>query len=212
MLSNTLFNFEDKEMFPYVSFIVSYGGYICELFMDVQAIAKKSERENQYKMKVDFIQCYEKVFSFLDEENSAKVANLDFPLEEVLTTILAEMDPLTTTGCLKMLGEIITNSEAMTTKIVSTKPQLKLLQSLQLVLINYDSQTKGTALWLLGNICVNSLGDAEAVVQSGIISHVCLACSSETVKGVRQEALYVLASLVIFFEQHDPQTLKLFLG
>ena len=44
-------------------------------------------------MKVDFIQCYEKVFNYFDEEISAKIANLDFPLEEMLTIILAEMDP-----------------------------------------------------------------------------------------------------------------------
>ena len=69
-----------------------------------------------------------------------------------------------------------------------------------------------TTLWLLGNICINSLADAVAVVQSGIISHVCLACTSDTVKGVRQEALYLLASLVSLFEQHDPHALKLFLS
>ena len=136
------------------------------------------------------------MFEYLDEEYSARVVNLNYPLEEVLATILAELDPSTTLGCLKMLGELITNSEALTTKIVCAMPQLKLLQSLRFVLESYDSHTKKYTLWLLGNICVNSVADAVAVVQSGIISDVCLACSSDTAKTVRVEALYLLASLV----------------
>ena len=80
---------------------------------------KRIDQENQYKMKVDFISCYETVFSHLDDEQLDKATKLNFPLEEVLSTVLAEFDQNTSIGCLKILGEIVTNSEQLTTKIVS---------------------------------------------------------------------------------------------
>ena len=92
------------------------------------------------------------------------MTELDFPLEEFLVTVLAEFDQNTTLGCLKMVGELITNSEKLTTKIVSELPQLNLLRSLSLILINYDSQTKKQVLWLVSNICVNSREDALTVI------------------------------------------------
>ena len=58
------------------------------------------------------------MFSYLDDEHSDRVAKLDFPLMEALATILSELDPNTTMGCIKMLGEIVTSSEHLTTQIV----------------------------------------------------------------------------------------------
>ena len=55
---------------------------------------------------------------------------LNFPLEEFLVSVLAEFDQNTTLGCLKMVGELITNSEKLTTKIVTELPHLHLLRSL----------------------------------------------------------------------------------
>ena len=40
----------------------------------------------------------------------------------------------------------------------------------------------------------------------------CLACSTNMIKSVRNEALYLLASLVVFLNTHDPTNLKLFLA
>ena len=80
------------------------------------------------------------------------------------------------------------------------------------MLIAYDCPTRIKVLLLLGNICINSLADAVAVIESGLMTHVCLSCTSNKVKGVREEALYLLASLVVFLEQHDPHILKIFLS
>ena len=73
-------------------------------------------------MKVDFIQCYENVFNYLSDEQSLSLVGLNFPLEEFLASILAELDQNTTLGCLKMIGEMVTNCEKVTTKIVSGMP------------------------------------------------------------------------------------------
>ena len=83
---------------------------------------RKIDQENQYKMKVDFISCYEAVFEHLDDEQIEKITKLNYPLEEVLCTILAELDKNTSLGCLKLLGEIVTSSESLTTKIVCRMP------------------------------------------------------------------------------------------
>ena len=34
MLANTLLNFEEKEVGPYVNFLTSFGGHMCNLFME----------------------------------------------------------------------------------------------------------------------------------------------------------------------------------
>ena len=85
-------------------------------------------------------------------------------MEEALAIILNEFDTSTITGCIKILGELISNSETITTKIVSQMPNLKLMKSLQLVLVHCDSQVKKLTLWLLSNVCINSVNDALAVI------------------------------------------------
>ena len=139
MLSVTLRHFEEKEVGAYVNFLIMFGGVICECLSRKKILEKKLNHENQYKMKVDFIQCYENVFNYLSDEQSLSLIGLNFPLEECLVSILAEFDQNTTLGCLKMIGELVTNCEKVTTKIVSEMPHLNLMRSLSLILINHDS-------------------------------------------------------------------------
>ena len=67
MLSSTLVNFEEKDVDPYINFLVSFGEKSMNLILDKQ-VYHKNELESQNRMKIDFIQCYDKVFSYLNDE------------------------------------------------------------------------------------------------------------------------------------------------
>lgn len=68
--------------------------------------------------------------------------------------------------CIRVLGELIVNSEELCNYIVrdSTNEDLQLLPSLQRALVDSDVDAKKSALWLLGNIAVNSMEDLTCLI------------------------------------------------
>ena len=58
-----------------------------------------------------------------------------------------------------------------------------------------SSDDKKAALWLLSNIVLNSMQDIEAVLASGIMVNVSLACRSSSTS-IKKEAIYTVSNMI----------------
>ena len=125
-----------------------------------------------------------------------------FILGEVIATILKDLDCHSQSALIavKAIGHFLFSSEPLCTHLISSldkSAKLAVLASLQRILVEtLDVKAKTAVLWAICNIVLNSLGDLNAVLKSGIIANLSLACRDKD-RSVRAEAINTIANLII---------------
>ena len=93
---------------------------------------------------------------------------------------------------MKIIGEL-TIDEDLCSYLTKNS---QIVEALDWLIINADCDVKRMALWVTCNIVCNSAADLNMIVESSILSNVCL-CLQISVLTVQIEAYHVIASLLL---------------
>jgi hypothetical protein len=122
------------------------------------------------------------VFRSAEETEKQNLLTGNQALAGIVLDVLIECSADTIFNALTVMGEIISTDESLCCDLVSrvmnqNKLQNEneapsLLKALTKILTIGSSDLRKSALWVLSNIVVNSIADAQCVVYSGIINWV----------------------------------------
>ena len=164
-------------------------------------------------MKSSFVQCFSNVFSYLDDAHISQLESLNFDLDICVAEILDDNFSVTentvraqesiTEACLKILGELSQAGTAYTSRLVSKRPDLKLLANLSRILLDSKQDIKKQVFFLLWNFSSNTIEDSRTIAESGFIglSITFIQSGSPTMKF---EALRFLCNWVVFCHDKYP--------
>ena len=109
-----------------------------------------------------------------------------------------------------MVGTLIYESEELCSHLISGQQksaELQVLASLQRILVEsrgFNHRTTESVMWTLSNISLNSIADLDAILKSGILANVSIACN-DPIRSTRTEAINTICNVVVKLANENEQ-------